>query len=235
MGLNPSLRDLVLFDGDRWVCNGLEKDTRDCISSAAVSSHLSRAPNVLRAMAEKIPNSRPLLGPLRVSPDDVPALGPIDKSAVTKVFWSKVWDRRASVPSSDRAKFLEGYRKVLDSSLCSKPDLDLVTDIINRPNNSAPGPDGIPFAAWRAVADIAAPILLNVSDAIADGRVPPDGFNHGLLYRLPKKDTGLLSDTRLLSVTNTDNRILAAVVARGIMPAVDALVDLSKEFFGRQE
>ena len=62
-------------------------------------------------------------------------------------FWSKVWDKRPPVPSSQREKFLEGYRKQVDPSLCSKPDLDLVLDIIKRPNSSAPGPDGIPFAA----------------------------------------------------------------------------------------
>ena len=198
---------------------------------ASVPTHQSKAPNVLRAMAEKVPNSRPVLGPLRISPDDVPAQGPTDKSAMAKVFWSKVWDKRPSVPSSDREKFLEGYHKQMDASLCSRPDVDLVTDIINRPNNSAPGPDGIPFAAWRAAPDLAAPLLLNVFDAIASGSLPPEGFNHGLLYLLPKKDTGLLADTRPLSVTNTDNRILAAVVARGIMPAVDALVEPSQRGF----
>ena len=68
-------------------------------------------------------------------------------------------------------------------------------------------------------------------DAIASGSLPPEGFNHGLLYLLPKKVTGLLADIRPLSVTNTDNRILAAVVARGIMPAVDALVEPSQRGF----
>ena len=120
LGLNPSLRDLVHFNGSRWVSVGLEKDTRDCISSASVPSHPSKTPNILRTMADKVPNSRPLLGPLRISPDDVPAQGPTDKSTVTKVFWSKVWDKRPTVPSSEREKFLEGYRKRADPSLCSK-------------------------------------------------------------------------------------------------------------------
>ena len=68
------------------------------------------------------------------------------------------------------------------------------------------------------------------------GQLPPDGFNHGLLFLLPKKLTGLLSDTRPLSVTNSDNRILAACVARCIMPAVDAYVHHSQKGFvaGRQ-
>ena len=182
-------------------------------------------------MAEKVPNSRPQLCPRRISPSDVPAFGLVDKSTMAKVFWSKVWGKRPPVPSSDREKFLKGYQKQVDPSLCSRPDLDLVLDIIKRSNSSAPGPDGIPFAAWRAVPDVGASVLLDVFDAIAGGSVPPEGYNHGLLYLLPKKDTGLLADTRPLSVTNTDNRILAAVVARGIMTSLDALVEPSQRDF----
>ena len=78
--------------------------------------------------------------------------------------------------------------------------------------------------------------LWDVLRAILNGQLPPDDFNHGLLFLLPKKLTGLISDTRPLSVTNSDNRILAACVARCIMPAVDAYVHPSQKGFiaGRQ-
>src|SRR5207253_2111136 len=61
------------------------------------------------------------------------------------------------------------------------------------------------------------------------GHTPPEGFNHGLLFLLPKKLTGLVSDTRPLSVTNTDNRLLAATVA--IMPAVVNFINPSQKGF----
>ena len=63
------------------------------------------------------------------------------------------------------------------------------------------------------------------------GQPPPPGFNKGLLFLLPKKFTGLVSDTRPISVTNTDNRILAAAVARKIMPVVLDLVEPSQKGF----
>ena len=63
------------------------------------------------------------------------------------------------------------------------------------------------------------------------GHTPPEGFNHGLLFLLPKKLTGLVSDTRPLSVTNTDNRLLAATVARAIMPSVVDLINPSQKGF----
>src|SRR4051794_12384697 len=103
--------------------------------------------------------------------------------------------------------------------------------ISSTPSKTPAGPDGVSFAAWRAAPDLAAPILLAVFKAICAGQPPPLGFNKGLLFLLPKKNTGLISDTRPISVTNTDNRILAAAVAKKIMPAVIDLVEPSQKGF----
>ena len=139
--------------------------------------------------------------------------------------------RRWHVPKGHRDSFLSGYDKKINPALCPRPDVAFFLKGIKHTNDSSPGPDGIPFSAWRAVADLAAPVLYGVFDAVSRGHLPPAGFNHGLLYLLPKKDTGLVSDTRPLSVTNTDNRILAAAVAHSIMPGVDTLVDPSQRGF----
>jgi hypothetical protein len=132
--------------------------------------------------------------------------------------------------------FLDRYNKRVKPELCKEVTLDSVLYAINHSGNTAPGPDGIPFAAWRAAPDLAAPVLLKVFRAISSGQPPPSGFNNGLLFLLPKKKTGLVSDTRPLSVTNTDNRLIAATVAHSIMPAMLDLVDPSQKGFlnGRQ-
>ena len=96
---------------------------------------------------------------------------------------------------------------------------------------SCPGPDGVCFAAWRAAPDLAAPVLHAVLLAILGGHHPPEGFNHGLLFLLPKKLTGLVSDTRPLSVTNTDNRLLASSVAFSVMEGVSAFLHPSQKGF----
>ena len=82
-----------------------------------------------------------------------------------------------------------------------------------------------------ALPDLAAAVLHGVLSALIRGLTPPAGFNHGFLFLLPKKETGLVSDTRPISVTNTDNRILASSVARAIMPAVSALLDPAQRGF----
>ncbi len=100
-------------------------------------------------------------------------------------------------------------------------------------NDSAPGPDGIPYRAWRRCRAWAAVVLhdagvaLQQSDACAELSVAypaPTGtgrrcdFNRGYLCCLGKKISGEDPDkgsyftppsTRPLSVVNTDNRLLA--------------------------
>ena len=157
------------------------------------------------------------------------ALSPISPRVREKFLNGKGLGRGPSPPADPRLReiFSKGYdREVGD---CPTPDIDAIKEAIKLSNNSSPGPDGISFAAWRAAPDLAAPVLHNVLSAIMRGHTPPEGFNHGLLFLLPKKLTGLVSDTRPLSVTNTDNRLLAATVARAIMPSVVDLINPSQK------
>ena len=117
---------------------------------------------------------------------DPPTMDDAGKSQVTKDFWGKVWSPRPTVPSSkSRSDFLRDYTKKLDTSLLDPPTLASVTQAIKESNNSAAGPDGIPFAAWRAVPEVAAVVLFNAFQALSRGQHPPPGFNHGLLFLIP--------------------------------------------------
>ena len=84
-----------------------------------------------------------------------------------------------------------------------------ISDCIARSKNSCAGPDGIPFSVWRALREHAAPVLHMVVVALTAGLLPPADFNNGLLFLIPKKGTLLPTDTRPISVTNADNRIIA--------------------------
>ena len=98
--------------------------------------------------------------------------------------------------------------------------------------NSAPGPDGIPYNAWRRSGDLATQIPLDVADTLQsdtgitrlqnmhgnDTRPEGHNFNQGLLICLGKKphsehpDYGQVfrpESTRPLSIVNTDNRLIA--------------------------
>ena len=111
---------------------------------------------------------------------------------------------------------------------CPLPDhphwsATLVDRAIHCAGNSAPGPDVIPYSAYRH-SDMALIALKNAATyAVMDptGAFIPEDFNHSRLICLPKKPTGTLADgthfyspeaTRPLSIVNTDNRLIAAAV-----------------------
>ena len=98
--------------------------------------------------------------------------------------------------------------------------------------DSAPGPDGIPYGAWRALGEMGIDILWSVAEGLESEDASPllheaysdvcgSGghlYNLGNLICLPKKAAGLddvgeeyfdAEGTRPLSVVNCDNRIVA--------------------------
>ena len=84
--------------------------------------------------------------------------------------------------------------------------------------SSSPGPDGVPFSAWRAIPDVAIPLLKAAYEQLAHAgdsqRIATDigQFNESTVVFLHKEMSGpvaLPSDTRPLSVANTDNRLIA--------------------------
>ena len=223
INLNPSLGDLVTKREGHWISVGLSEATQELLMDKTPTP--SRAPNLLRDMALALPSNRKTIPSLRAEPEDPPIFDAAGKSKVAKTFWSKTWSARTSPSSrSERDSYLRSFNKLIDLSLCPCPTVVDVERAINKSNDSAPGPDGVPFAAWRAVAPLAAPLLYSALQAMLRGQLPPPGFNLGTLFLIPKKLTGVISDTRPISVTNTDNRILASVMASAIMPAVSAFV-----------
>ena len=99
------------------------------------------------------------------------------------------------------------------------PDEADITKAIGEANDNAPGPDGVPFRAWKRVQHIAAPVMRAVAFQLT--QMSPTElletnafFNEAFLICLGKKaafsqeDIGsvfLPSSTRPLSVVNTDN------------------------------
>ena len=104
---------------------------------------------------------------------------------------------------------------------------------IQHSGNSSPGPDGIPFKAWRALGPLGISILYDMATCLETDEAqqhltnafhdtePSLGhqYNHSILVCLPKKsisttDDGTkaysLNNTRPLSIVNCDNRLIAS-------------------------
>ena len=100
---------------------------------------------------------------------------------------------------------------------------------LKRAKASAPGPDGIPDAAWMASRSFGAAALHLAMRVMMDGARPPLGFNISLGIFLPKgtaDDDTLNSvkrsaeNTRPLGLENIYNKTIAAAVNHTIAGAI---------------
>ena len=105
--------------------------------------------------------------------------------------------------------------------------------------HSAPGPDGLPYAFWKSIPDLADKVLWDVTKALAaensmelqDRAYQRESytFNGSLLACLPKTPSqqtpdGLAvyapSSTRPLSISNTDNRLISVTIKHSWEPTL---------------
>ena len=190
--------------------------------------------SLAKALKHDLPDCRERLTHLRLSLEDTPTDNPSEKASMVQECYARIWATNTKEParSQMRAK-LANYNTVADGTLITRPTVEQVKEGILHTNNSCAGPNGIPFNVYRRLVDIYAPIALMMFDDLAAGGHAPAGFNTGLLFLLPKGSSMLVNDTRPLSVTNTNNRIIAHLTARAIEPAVAKLVGESQLGFIR--
>ena len=202
------------------------------------SSKGDPSPNLARILKLALPSSRACLKGLRpnglTSP---PTNKPHAKAKIAKTFWQAQWEDDCRVSEDDCDRYCASDLPTWDDGLvASRVTLATVTDSILATNNTSAGPDGIPFRAYRCLVDIAAPLVLSIIEHFADGGLPPTGFNYAFLYLLPKKQTQLIEDTRPISVTNADNRIIAKCFISAVLPLVQARLHAAQKgsIAGRQ-
>jgi hypothetical protein len=95
-------------------------------------------------------------------------------------------------------------------------------ELVARPRDGAPGPDGIPYSAWRCAGDPLLDVLFNAYEAFLQGTPLPEGFNNSLMVFIPKgeeeSDRGTVArvpgSTRPISLSNTASKFFALAVNR---------------------
>ena len=132
--------------------------------------------------------------------------------------WSKVFEAKP-VDSRRRDVFLRRFQ--IDLSDMPPPSLNSIMAVFKRYANkmAAPGPDGLSYSHWGCTLFTSSITLLHLLQFLCDSGCPPAGFNESLMLFIPK---AVLSDehfivrkpsqTRPISLKNTDNKLIAATV-----------------------
>ena len=244
------LKDLISFDGHSWEVSRLKEFIKHIFREEGTSAHpppheddvssLSLPPkqvsiHPLKALKILLPSTRHNISALRATPDSDPTDDPDILGPLISGHWGPIWAQTSFPNSSERESavhdFLEGYRRQVDPALIRTPDDSILLEAISSSSNSSPGPDGIPFAAWRAIDNIAAPILANLATHISQRRTDLGRFNKSKLFLLPKKCTGLITDTRPICINNTANRIIARALVICITDAINNFISHSQKGF----
>ena len=163
-----------------------------------------------------------------MGPDKTPSSDPSLVGPVIVDHYSKIW--RAVDVGDNRSEVLDDYLADYDRKV--NPDeilditLELVLKAIRMAPDTSPGPDGVPFKAFKAVSDLAGPIILDVCLFLGEKRdvIDMGNFNVATLFLLPKKETLEVADTRPISVNNTGNRIVARVLFLAVVDASQKLI-----------
>ena len=187
-------------------------------------------------LKEKLPFMRDRITKLRSSHNDEPTDVLQVMGDVTVDYYSGVWARDANEASAaDMLQYVRDYTSQVPTDLVPVlPTSEDFQDIIANTGDSCAGPDGIPFTYYRSynLVDTAlARVLADITAALGDGRTAPTEYNYARFFLLPKKAGFLVADTRGISVTNCDNRIIATGVAEAITPALQAIIHADQKGF----
>ena len=191
--------------------------------------------NALKELKFKLPSTRTKIEALRVGPDKTPSNRPAEIGPLIREHYGKIW--KAAEFAEDRQEKLEDYLSNYDRRIDPKDildiDIELVEKAIRMAPATSPGPDGIPFGAYKANVEIAGPVILDVCHflGVKHDEKTIGNFNFANLFLLPKKDTLEVDDTRPINVNNAGNRLVARVFFLAIADASQKLIgDYQKMF-----
>ena len=168
-----------------------------------------------------------------------------------RAHWEKVFCKKNTCRATRQRWIDEDVRFRPQSSQSAQDSIWNLTQAdveraLRRSGNSSPGPDGIPFSAWRACFSLAAPVMfaaltqLTSADGLDTLQEDYPEFNESILTFLPKKsdEVDLMgtpiyapANTRPLNITNADNRILSNTVRLKIEPIVGPEISLMQRGF----
>ena len=197
------------------------------LAAEAYDKHSFAPLSKIQTIAKTLPSARKHITQLYDSFTDAITDDPVTMTNIAHRCWGGKWSRK-TIHNPDKLFSIYGKKIRINPK---NIDLDFIIDIINNTNDSAPGPDGVPFAAYRAIPELAAKVFAAAIEGMMSGSKPSKNFNAGILHLLPKKDTDRIEDTRPLVINNTNNRIIATVIQRSINDSIESILSDNQNGF----
>jgi len=209
----------------------LRKEDRE-FEDAVIRARQAPSDRHKRSRAEQLKRIRPCFKEHLTHLDDPAGSGEStvqgDRAAEwVAAYWGPVWSRRNVQPQ--RAWTLApALRDRLRDFSFAHVTVDDFKRAIRLSGNAFPGPDRLPFAAWRGICDLGAEVLFRVFQMIRAGGDPPADLGHSVLFLLPKVPYAQEpvaryrpQDCRPISCGNADARLYATVLKDHLEPAVN--------------
>ena len=201
---------------------------KDCFAQTPLAPPLRGKPNFAQTAKHTLPkNDRTLTHVINALGDSI--RDPVEMATALKETWSPIWSR-ACPPKKGIDRYLSHYTKRLRLPV-PHVTLTMVQEAIKTSRDSSTGPDGMPFSVYRSLCDLVGPLLQHLILHLSQGNRAHKSFNHMLQFFFPKDDQPHVDRLRPISVSNTDNRIVANVIRQAITPGVCGLLDKSQRAF----
>jgi len=212
--------------------------------------------NATRLLTKLTPGKSGSMGAVRAS-DGSLATSATDMAKVLRLHWGETFKKRGINPHLLQRWIREDIeeRQREGTMQAAMPDVRIsrshVEEAVRSSNNSAAGPDGVPYAVWRRMGACGIDVLFEaldwmITDAGQDELIADfPFFNISFLHFLPKQSVGKTEEgleiysadsVRPLNVCNTDNRILASATRRAIEPILAKNISiLQRGFIGGRD
>jgi hypothetical protein len=150
--------------------------------------------------------------------------------------WKGVFQARSGCPHHDtNMNILLDY--VPEAvGVCNDPfDEDDITLSLRR-HDTAPGPDGVCYSAWKAAGNDGIKVLHDIAMHMWNGAPAPESFRQSLMVFLPKSDAVALSPSELrpLSLCDVDYKIIMGCINHRLAMLLPDFVDDRQRGFMRQ-
>ena len=241
------LRELIHWTGEGWSFTGLkaalsnallegvpDPTGSDPVGPKALGGSPNRSAEILKNLKFILPSTKKRVSCLSSNLETAPTSDPTQLGTIINEFWGAVWSPPPAGSAPLRGALIDDYLEDYQPpSAAALPDLELdhVSRSILSSGNSAPGPDGIPFIAYRVTVEHAARVLFAYALHLRNSPSDLASFNASTLLLLPKGSSHLVKDTRPLCISNTDNRIVARALVLLVTPTADSVTDLAQQGF----